>query len=391
MVKSRILWGLWIILTVIFWIFADGYLGIFLPAVSLTLPLFSGLVTKLASKNLEVFIKTGISGEKGQMVSGKITLVNRSLFPLDRIVCTLRCENLLTGEQYRPAVRTAVPGHMRVRREIEFQSRRCGRIRLQLKRVTVYDPFGLFRFQVKIKGETEALTLFRPHTFGLETQISYGENMNLDSDEYSMQKAGFDPSETFAIRDYRPGDRVRQIHWKLSEKLDNLMVRDYGLPIQNTILLLLETGRLPGEAKPEPECLDALAEGILSLSQELVEQQIIHTVGWQNHEEGTYNSREISGQEDLMELMPRLLGAVPGEDPLSVAGHYLESHECCEFAHVVIFTAQRLGDLALIEDQCLVTEIICEQRGGGGYQMEGLRMLTVSPDSIADDLAYLEI
>ncbi len=102
----------------------------------------------------------------------------------------------------------------------------------------------------------------------------------MDSDEYSMRKAGYDPSETFAIREYQPGDRIRQIHWKLTEKFDSLMVRDYGLPIQNTVLLLLETGSpgrrsrtglsgrlgggialcFPGAGEPADRTQDRLAE-----------------------------------------------------------------------------------------------------------------------------------
>ncbi len=164
----------------------------------------------------------------------------------------------------------------------------------------------------------------------MEIGIAYGENMSLDSDEFSMVKAGFDPSETFAIREYRPGDRIRQVHWKLSEKFDELMVRDYGLPIQNTILLLLETGYEEGKQpradcmlmvrdyglpiqntilllletgyeegkQPRADCMDALAEGILSLAQELVQQQILFCIGWQNHEEGMFSCMEINDIEE---------------------------------------------------------------------------------------------
>ena len=127
-----------------------------------------------------------------------------------------------------------------------------------------------------------AVGMIAPNIFPMETQIAYGESTNMDSDEYSMKKAGYDPSETFAIREYQPGDRIRQIHWKLTEKFDNLMVRDYGLPIQNTILLLLETGY--AQDKPDPDCMDALAEALLSVSQELASQQVVHSIGWQNHE-----------------------------------------------------------------------------------------------------------
>ena len=59
------------------------------------------------------------------------------------------------------------------------------------------------------------------------------------------------------------------------------MVRDYGLPIQNTILLLLETGY--AQDKPDPDCMDALAEALLSVSQELASQQVVHSIGMKKY------------------------------------------------------------------------------------------------------------
>ena len=101
--------------------------------------------------------------------------------------------------------------------------------------------------------------MITPNTFGLQVEVVYGENAVLDAEEYSMSKAGFDPSETFAVREYRAGDHIHQIHWKLSEKLDGLIVRDYGLPVQNTILLLLETG-YPEKSEEFPSQMEKLVE-----------------------------------------------------------------------------------------------------------------------------------
>lgn len=114
------------------------------------------------------------------------------------------------------------------------------------------------------------------------------------------------------------------------------MVRDYGLPIQNTILLLLETGY--AQDKPDPDCMDALAEALLSVSQELASQQVVHSIGWQNHEENTFSCVEVETEEDLNLVLPELLGAVPGEDRMTVAEHYMENREQLEFAHMVVFT-----------------------------------------------------
>ena len=391
MTKSRILWVVWMLTAVVFWLFTEDYSGILLLTASLFVPLLLGILTKTAAGKLKIRIQAEAAGEKSQFLKGSVTIENTGLFSLDRIGCTVKCENLMTGEVFHQSLRMGALGRMTTDREFEFKSRHCGRLRLSVPKLTLYDPFGIFRFRIQTEGETR--TLVRPETFPLEVQIVYGESMSLDSDEYSMQKAGFDPSETFAIREYMPGDRIKQIHWKLSEKMDNLMVRDYGLPIQNTILLLLETGLLTGEENRsmDPECMDAFAEGIVSLSQELIEQQVVHSLGWYNHEEGSFYCSEITCQEELATVIPELLGTVPKEDTMSVAGHYLEGHEQCEFAHMVLFAPHHVDDMSAVADQCLVTEILCEKDGGGGYNNDDARILSVNPDSITEDLAYLEI
>ena len=154
---------------------------------------------------------------------------------------------------------------------------------------------------------------------------------------------------------------------------------------------LLETGRIKGTEKTDPSCLDALAEAILSVSQELISQQIVHTIGWQNHEENTFSSMEIETDEDLNIVLPGLLGAVPGEDEMSAAEHYLKTREQLEFAHVVLFTPQHRSALSFLADQCLLTEVLCEEGGAGYDRQDGISMIGTGPETMMEYLSYIEI
>ena len=44
------------------------------------------------------------------------------------------------------------------------------------------------------------------------------EGFYMESFKYSKDRPGDDPGETYDIREYRSGDSIRQIHWKLSGK-----------------------------------------------------------------------------------------------------------------------------------------------------------------------------
>ena len=133
------------------------------------------------------------------------------------------------------------------------------------------------------------------------------------------------------------GDRIRQIHWEVTEKMDTLMVRDYGLPIQNTILLLLETG-YSEQSEVAPACLDTLAEAVISVSQSLLDRQMVHSLGWQNHEEHLFSMEEIETEEELQGNPSGPFECRSGRVSGFVLEHYLETREQLEFAHVVLFT-----------------------------------------------------
>ena len=67
---------------------------------------------------------------------------------------------------------------------------------------------------------------------GLPSQLPFG---NLPTQQRIFQ----DPSRFFGVRDYQPGDSLRQIHWKSSARADQLQVKRFQPAIAlNTVLVL---------------------------------------------------------------------------------------------------------------------------------------------------------
>ena len=48
---------------------------------------------------------------------------------------------------------------------------------------------------------------------------------------------GNDFSEIYSLRGYEPGDDVKRIHWKLTEKTDEVLVREGSRPQEDEVLL----------------------------------------------------------------------------------------------------------------------------------------------------------
>ena len=62
-----------------------------------------------------------------------------------------------------------------------------------------------------------------PPVFAGETDI--------EATEYASDRAGIDRSEPFGYRSYLPGDSFKDIHWKLTQKLGHMTVREGGDPV----------------------------------------------------------------------------------------------------------------------------------------------------------------
>ena len=74
----------------------------------------------------------------------------------------------------------------------------------------------------------------------ISPRVDMGTQLCMESDLYSTQKPGSDPSETFGLREYMPGDSLHSVHWKLSAKSGQWMVRQCSAPLSHSIVLLIE-------------------------------------------------------------------------------------------------------------------------------------------------------
>jgi len=293
----------WVIIAAALHLFGNN-LGTFTVLVaSIVIPALSGIVLFFASKTLHCQLTLPDSCIKGEEICGKFTVKRNLLAFLCKISCTLVCENRFTGETDILAFES-IPC-----KEVSFtiQAAHCGVLQLRIENIVITDPFGLFYARKLLRNfaatsfkinssenfSTEKFIIIPPVGFALNIPIT--NTTSLDSDEYSTSKAGMDVSETFAIREYIPGDPIRSIHWKLSEKLNKTMVREFGLPVGNSVLLVWDTAP---KMDISPAGWDATAELFFSASLTLLNNNIRTTVSWQSAESGGFIRQELRTLED---------------------------------------------------------------------------------------------
>lgn len=212
----------------------DAFCGSILSAAATALlvltPLVCALLHLRAAKKLRVRLDAPVNLEKGEAGKLRIRVENASALPACLLGVRLRLTNLLTGQT---AVRhyrlTALPKRTSVS-EYRISSAHCGRIQLTAERCRLYDPFGIIG--IRLGEPAVAAMTVQPKGFVQSVYVSPDANCPDDSENYAPDRTGYDLAEVYALREYAPGDSLRQMHWKLSSKLDKLVVREPSLPVR---------------------------------------------------------------------------------------------------------------------------------------------------------------
>lgn len=154
-----------------------------------------------------------------------ITTVHKRAFPVRCLYVKLR----VVGDDFVAGCDIQVPAGIVCRGEVPVDTEKTGLTVFEVKKVYAVSLIGLFSVRIKTKSrvavlvlppsERPANTLALPHSTVLQPKLG----------------GGF--SEEHDMREYLLGDPVRSIHWKLSAKLDSLIVREPLIPPQQSRLV----------------------------------------------------------------------------------------------------------------------------------------------------------
>ena len=331
------------------------YLLLFLAVVSLSLffaskllfgaalgmLLFAVLDLWAAKKEAQKFSGIQVESSKDSFIlTLKKEQHSAKIFPSE-IVFTAVIRNLLTGEE-RSENLSLTDGKQA---ELSLGDS-CGKYVMEGSYFRSADLLGLGAFTIRIDG-FRAAAVRLPKTAKTEYE-GFGTGMlDLDGSVYDEYRAGFDQSEVFEIRPYRPGDKTAQIHWKLSQKTDTLMLRQGSLPVKNALLLVLEAPKGKGKSESAADLSERVqraAARLFSLSESLAEKGVQHHIGYLASDAKNLTITEISGRESLTEHAGAILSS-PLYLGISAAELYLQEKEQWEFSHVLIINDEEIQEM----------------------------------------------
>lgn len=347
------------------------------------LPLI-GMLPLLFKPRLQMELHIPISIEKNRPVQCKLRVSNQRVIPVFGLDVLAQCRNIRTGLVEEKKHRFSLLPKQEKELEFLLESPYCGQLQMSMQAESCGDLFGLQRRKLSYRVEKEPMVL--PALF--QTQIQFGDQAMAipDSEIYSTEKPGSDPGEIFAIREYVPGDAIRQIHWKLSEKCDKTMVREFGLQVANDMLILLETT----EAASVEES-DAITEVFASLCQALADMGILFQAGWRDPKIDSLRLQTVSSPGDFPNLLSQLMSLPPKEEG-SVAKRFTERFDQCKFSHVIIVGSQiPEGVQDLYNDNRITVLMPRSDDVREGLQPDGSYVLQFDCKTYTAELSALEV
>lgn len=227
--------------------------NIFFWFVFLLFPL-SLIYTVIARASLKAYLYTELSTvEKMQPCPYELRIINSSIFAYPFVEAVMRLPRKDAVRTSRKTVRLSLPplATYSVANEVTFRFR--GTYEIGVSCFYVYDFFRMIRVRVDVEEYHNVLVLPRRGIMDGGQAVAASDMSN----QLTRSPYAFDRLEVLDVRDYRMGDALKDIHWKLSSKAEELLVRDYSSGASNQTIVYCDLSATYPTTPPEEETKDS--------------------------------------------------------------------------------------------------------------------------------------
>ena len=235
--------------------------SLFLLLSVLTLLLIAGAFLSVLWASATLEVDGELSGEtvrRGDDLVLSVRIRHRGLIPIAPLLLDLADP---AGSREREIRLKNLPNRVQSMR-LPVHAYHVGVFSVGMRACTVEDLLGLVRRRVPLEKTSFDLVVL-PRTFDVEPlKLAPG-----DPGSELMARATEDLNAPSDIRNYQPGDAMKKIHWKLSLRKGELMVRKFDEPVLQDVLILMDCSRPPswGHPQAEADLRDALLETTASV------------------------------------------------------------------------------------------------------------------------------
>ncbi len=329
------------IVAFLFYILYNGPISYYLFFFLLAMPVIGFIRILISSRYTTVSFKSDSRVyPRGHDSPFMLRLENRSPFLISNAVIYIRYINSLTNKGTVIKVVTPIYSNNVQLLRLSATSDHYGSISAKIEKIKIYDILKITRLRLPKKSfqRTPVSVTFIPEYIPLENNVTNYADYGLESDKFSDSKAGDDPSEVFGIHEYQYGDKISRIHWKLTAKSDTTYVKEYSLPVANSICLAANVC-MKNNAAVELEKYDAVIEAFYAIGAYLSESGCPHTMVWYD-DIGKKLVEKLSQEieDDTDSIRDYLKCAKSSEDNQVLAEYLTQANENTRFGHFIYIT-----------------------------------------------------
>ncbi|SEP66546.1 Uncharacterized conserved protein, DUF58 family, contains vWF domain [Lachnospiraceae bacterium RM5] len=278
-------------------IFYNDYALYVLLGILLLMPVISYFLTKKSIDKLNISLDLDKSNiGKNTPVKVTFCVENKSFVPVENIRVSYEIKNCFYGNKQGYEINLIAIPFKKKKLEFNFDSIYCGRVEISVKKVMVYDIFSLFGFEKNVNLIKDVAVC--PYVIKKTENIPLSDSGRSDEEELSSIK-GDDVSQISQIRDYIPGDKLQNIHWKLSAKKEEIQVKEYSMPYSDDVVLLINSY----VNKDEPKVFDEVIEKTYGIALDLIDQGRRFYFTWFDNKEMVFKKKEVNNRDELMEAI----------------------------------------------------------------------------------------
>ena len=226
------------------------------------------LSVRMAEKSVKV--SHGLNNtrvNRGDAVAMEVSVSHKSLLPIAPVSLKMRA----TSNTPAATIHLTELGRRTQKVTYRLQAEHVGAMFPGVESFTVSDVFGLFKKEHTPESAGNEL-LVLPVPFDVEPLTFAAGDMGVET----MKRAMEDPSSPSDFRSYQPGDPLKRIHWKMSARKREVIIRQFEEPALPDALVLMDTS-----APALPPDVDAgkvgfLQDAVLETAASVVSVQISH-------------------------------------------------------------------------------------------------------------------
>lgn len=324
--KNKVIYLLALLLTLLIAIVSGYEFLVFLLAFELLFLAGLFLLSFYLSRKVEISLQIpDLTVPKQEPFPVEIKIVNHSRLPIANVAVGVSYIDDFDGTEISERTSGMVDSRSTVILRLKITARYAGKISFRLDRARIYDYLKLSGWRLPVKRDIMQV-LVAPDMYQVHLDLEdMAARFKEEGDAHSHERSGDDAAEVFDIRAFRDGDTLFRVHWKLTAKTEDLLVKEFSMPLENTVLLLVDLQLPEGLAWTHMQ-MDGMLTLVASISYSLMVQGCPHEVAWLAQSLEEFNRLSITSENEIYEMAGCLIDAGVYERQCDLEEIYRESY-----------------------------------------------------------------